>query len=361
MTDNLLLVSTCGTSVLTNGTSDEVRKWLTRIANATELPAEEQSQLDVHAGARRRQILGADPATRRRLSAELNGIAAVLAQWKPKKVFHLLVHTDTTVGRAAAHIIEEALRSDKQDVQSITADGLRTDHLSSFREALADLTCQLEEWSESYRGSTVLFNLTGGFKSINAYLQALGMLYADRCVFLFEGADSLMEIPRIPLRLADADEVREHLAVFRRLALRYPVRADEVEGIPESLLLVDGGQATTSVWGDVVWQRVRKALLSERLLAPLSPKLTLGRSVESSFDKLEAAQKCEVNEALDELSACLDGVRPLLRSRIFKPLQGDPRPPSTHELYAWSTGGTGRLFGHYEGVDFHFDALSGHL
>jgi hypothetical protein len=80
------------------------------------------------------------------------------------------------------------------------------------------------------------------------------------------------------------------------------------------------------------------------------------------FAGLEAAQKVQVNEGFDEFSAYVDHGRTLPKSRTFKKLQGDPVPGSTHELYAWSDGATGRLFGHYDasGV-FVFDRLAGHL
>jgi hypothetical protein len=64
--------------------------------------------------------------------------------------------------------------------------------------------------------------------------------------------------------------------------------------------------------------------------------------------------------SLDE-DAHVDLRRPLPKSRTFKKLKGDPVPDSTHELYAWSDGATGRLLGHYEdGGDFVFDYLAGH-
>jgi len=85
-------------------------------------------------------------------------------------------------------------------------------------------------------------------------------------------------------------------------------------------------------------------------------------AVQRVFADLEAAHKVQVNEAVDEFSAHIDNGRALPKSRTFKKLQGDPVPGSTHELYAWSDGATGRLFGHYEtnGV-FVFDRLVKHL
>ena len=37
----------------------------------------------------------------------------------------------------------------------------------------------------------------------------------------------------------------------------------------------------------------------------------------------------------------------------LKALRGNPRPPSTHEIDAWSDGDAKRIFGHFEGGN-HF-------
>ncbi len=358
MTDCLLLVSTCGTSLLTNGLSAEDRSWLTRIANASEVDA---GRLSPIVDERRERLGAADESTRRRMSAELNGIGAVLDRYKPEQVFHLLVHTDTALGKITAELVQEALGG---QTSLVSAGGLRTNDLASFRAALADMTKQLETLVRSYRaqGWFVVFNLTGGFKSLNGYLQTLGMISADRCIFLFEGAPELMEIPRLPVRLAEIEELREHAMIFRRLAVGYAVKEDAVRGAPDSLLMAVDGEVTTSVLGDVAWARHRETLFAEKLHPPLSSRVRVAAAVQKAFADLEVAQRVQVNEALDEFSAYMDNIRPLLKSRTFKKLSGDPVPGSTHELYAWSDGATGRLFGHYhtDGA-FVFDRLTNHL
>jgi putative CRISPR-associated protein (TIGR02619 family) len=359
----LLLLSTCGTSLLTNGTSNDQRSWLNRISNLRELDADDTKRIDEHVFERKRLLSNASALERRRMSAELNGIGAVIDRWHPKELKHILVYTDTAVGETAAKLVKDVLEGNGDEVQMLTAGGLRTDDIASFREALAEITASIEEWIPAMEkaGWTPVFNLTGGFKSINSYLQALGMLHAESSVFLFESSSALMEIPRLPIQLAEAAEVRDHLDGFRRMALGYDVSASELAGAPESLLLSIDDNVTTSVWGDIVWQRVRSTLLAERLLEPLSPKMVIDKKVQRAFDGLEKARKILVNEALDALSAHLDFDKPMLKSKTFKTIQGNKLPPSTHELYAWSDGDARRLFGHYENGRFIVDSLSGHL
>lgn len=360
----VLLLSTCGTSVLTNGTSDEVRSWVHQRANRRELSGDELDYLQKLADARQAELLAAGDAQRRRLSAEWNGIARVLDRLQPTEVFHYLVHSDTRVGEQSAAVVTVLLRAAKQSVAPLSASGLRTDDLQSFREAVADLTKQLESIdfnAQRTKGWTTVFNLTAGFKSLTAYLQAIGMHYADRCCFLFEGSDTVIEIPRLPVRLAEVDEVRASLDLFRRLAVGYSVSTADAASTPESLLLSDSGQVTTSVWGDVVWARVRGRLLGERLLKPLSARLVV-EAIERVCAGLSSDRRVRVNEALDALSAHLDHGRPMLKSVTFKKLVGNSRGRSTHELYAWSDLDARRLYGHFDDDGtFILDELGAHL
>lgn len=359
MTERLLLVSTCGTSLLTNGASLDDRAWLTMVANEVEVKDAARIQLLVDE--RRECLKTAGEVSRRSISAELNGIGAALERYKAKQVFHLLIHTDTALGKVSAELVKEALGS---QTSLMSAGGLRTSDLASFRAGLADLTKQLDETVQSHRKKQwfVVFNLTGGFKSLNGYLQTVAMITADRCVFLFDGAPELMEIPRLPVRLAEVDELREHAALFRRLAVGYSVKADDAEHAPDSLLMEVDREVTTSVLGDVAWARHRATVLAEKLHPPLSSKVRVSDDVQRAFNKLEASQKVQVNEALDEFSAHIDNDRALPKSRTFKKLPGKPVAGSSYQLYAWSDGATGRLFGHYavDGV-FVFDRLTNHL
>jgi putative CRISPR-associated protein (TIGR02619 family) len=355
----LLLVSTCGTSVLTNAAPPALRPWLTEVANEAYV---EDPRLDDLVQTCRHSLGHADESGRCRMSAEINGVHAILRRWRPEQVRHVLIHTDTWLGRRAAGLVSDCLEGIPLPM---TAGGLRTSDLESFRAALAELTVDLIGLVEAYRnqGWIVIFHLTGGFKSLNGYLQSLGMLQADRCVFLFEGAPELMEIPRLPIRLAEAEELQDHLTVFRRLAVGYPVTEAEARGVPESFLLAVDGAVTRNLLGDVAWARHRHTLLSDTLQPPLSPRMTVHESIHRAFARLPPDLRVQVQDALDEFAAHLDLNRPLMKSRTFKALRGRPVTGSTHELYAWSSGSAGRLFGHWtdDHQHFVFDRLDTHL
>jgi len=272
MPNQLLLLSTCGTSLLTNGATTEERDWLSRISNQTDsdLIADDKKQLQVLVTARRESLQGADDEKRRKLSAELNGIHSVLKRWPAERVTHYLVHTDTAAGAATATLVQGILEEKEKSVQLLTTAGLRTDNLLNFRAALSELSVKIDEIVPGYReqGWTIVFNLSGGFKSINGYLQALGMIHADSCVFLFERAADLMEIPRLPVQLASTKELRKHNVLFRRMERDYVISQEEAQEIPDSLLLIVDEQVAMSVWGSLVWKRAEKTLLAEELGLP---------------------------------------------------------------------------------------------
>ena len=359
----LLLLSTCGTSLLTNGSDAQTRRWLVDKANDKMLPQKEEDRLKTLLEDRRTQLKAANPDKKRDMSAEYNGISACLDRWHPEQVQHLLLHTDTAVGKAAAQLVEEMLRVDGASVFLQTSAGLRTDDLLDFRAALTELTLKLETDLQDWRnqGWTIVFNLTGSFKSLNGYLQALGMIHADHCAFLFERARDLMVIPRLPVQLAEQKEIEKHLWVFRRLAVGYSVSTQEAEGVPGSLLDELDGKVMTSVWGDVVWARTQKHIYQTALLPPLSDKLQFSDKLRRTVRRLPGDRLAKVNEALDALAAQVDKERKHLKSETFKKLKGNPRPPSTHEMYAWSDDNASRLLGHYDNGTFIIDDLVEHL
>lgn len=358
MSAKTLIVSTCGTSLLTNNIPAEMGPWLKERTNLARLEGEDEAKFGQYASERAERFVQATTAQARRDSAEYNGLCALRARGGLGEASHVLVYTDTVFGRATAEGLERRLTQVDGEavVGLVTAPGLRTDDLESFQCATSELTEALHQTLEGYRASQykIIFNLTGGFKPVSAYLQALGMLWADECVFLFEtSGDALVSIPRLPIEMDIERALEEHLEFARRAEVKYPPASllGLAERMPESLAMRMDGQASWTQWGLALWKGASLGLMSKRVLEPLSPKVRLGPKVAKSFDALDRPdRKYAVNWKLDVLSAWMDGARKqLLAGEEFKPLKGDPCPPSTHEMDLWSKGGGGRLVGHYEG------------
>src|SRR5699024_7100068 len=181
----------------------------------------------------------------RRASAELNGILSCIEQYRPKQIAHLLLHSDTQVGKQAAETVQRILSARGTHADLLSAGGLRTDDVMNFPSSLSQLTEDLRNLVDGYRKSDyyIVFNLTGGFKAVNAYIQALGMLYADQCVFTFERTNTLLEVPSLPIRVESTSIAEEHREIFRKLAMDYPLTPNHMKEMQESLWEDYGGRA----------------------------------------------------------------------------------------------------------------------
>jgi putative CRISPR-associated protein (TIGR02619 family) len=359
------VLSTCGTSLLTNGRTNEERKLVSQYANCrTREQALSQSAADVQCLDQiiadvQRQMQGATPESAKRLSAELNGLLTLYdGQPIPPADQHLLLCTDTWLGEVAAQIVADWLRQQGGQAQVIRQRDLQTDHLESFQLALAELVKWCAEALPGYQqaGYRIVFNLTGGFKSVQGFMQTLAPFYADETVYIFESGAALLHIPRLPVRMAATDEIRAHLRAFRRLSRGLSVTPQELQGIPETLWMQVDDLCALSPWGALVWQQVKREIYAERLFPPTSDRIRFGPRFEESVRGLPSDRLRLLNERLDDLAACLE--RGDNRNRLdLKPLRGNPRPPSTHECDAWADQDARRIFGHYEGATFVLDAL----
>ncbi|NQW63860.1 MAG: hypothetical protein HQ461_13595 [Deltaproteobacteria bacterium] len=336
-----LLISTCGTSLLSNLAYEDERKWLTSIANETD--GDDRAYGFI---ARIEHELALQPKDAyRRLSAEFNSIQATRAQL-PGQRQHLLIHTDTFLGREAARLVSGMVTASGEGVQLLTVSDLRTNNLASFRLALPELSRALDtSYITPFKQARipVAFNLTGGFKSLLAYLQAFAMLHGLPSYLLFEGATEAMEIPALPIRLDEEGLISDQLERFRRLAVAYPIRAQDHLSAPRTLFADVGGDLELTEWGTLIWSRLRVRALGNGPGAPLSLKLKLAPELRATFEAFDAALQADANSALDALSHHLDTGRPLLKSVTLKQFTSPEEPKMTHELYAWNHGAAGRL------------------
>jgi len=173
---------------------------------------------------------------------------------------------------------------------------------------------------------------------------------------IFESQQALLRIPRLPVRLVATETVREHLHTIRRLSLGLPVAETELGKLPETLLMRVNGDVALSPWGEVIWGQERKTVYGEKLRPSPDERLVFGPQFERSVRDLPPDRLALVNERIDDLARYL--VAGHNRKALdVKPLQGNPRPPSTHECNAWSDRDARRIFVHYEGAKLVLDAL----
>lgn len=360
-----VIVSTCGTSILTNESDNERRGLINRLANCQErdLTPENKQVLEQHIQERRQILKDASDSNQiKKLSAELNGILTYhgdtlkLANGMPDQ--HILITSDTYLGQRVGEIIESWMRSRRLAVDVWRPSGLVTHDRDSFRHAMAELIQWCEEVLTGYRnnGYRIAFNLTGGFKSAQGFLQTLGMFYADESFYIFE-TGSLLTIPRLPIKLDAEGVISEHDRAFRRLGLDEALPSRDCKDLPETLLFQDEQEVIFSEWGTLVWQRSKKQFYGKRLLEPL-PGLCYTRDFRKKVEKLNLAadRLATLNERLDELSLVVRKKRKNLKGLDLKMLKGNPCPPSTHECDIWSDDER-RLFGHYEEDNFVLDDI----
>lgn len=357
-----LILSTCGTSLLTN-VAGEQRGLITRYANtkaAQDVPENDRQALETIIK-RATEKLQQDPLTEQKIgSAEINGIACYYQdQLQASQDTHWLLATDTWLGTATAEAIRTALEQAGHVVEVKRITDLRTNNLEEFRSAMSELArlCTQEIDGLRQGGWRVIFNLTGGFKSVQGFMQALGMLYADENIYVFERTNELLRLPKLPVALDMAALLRAHSGVFRRIAAGLPVPSNAVSDVPSSLMMEMDGEATFSVWGEVIWQAESRALLQERLWPPIDSRLRFS----AAFEK--AAQTCEpdrlrmINERLAQLARHLNNPEYNPPSLDFKKLKGK-HAPWTHECDAWADRDAKRLFGHFEESVFVIDELA---
>ncbi len=297
-------------------------------------------------------MLAANLEERARLSAEYNGLFCFYGGRFAPDDQHWLLATDTWLGRQTANILEEVLGATAQ-TKHIT--DLRTEDLQAFRLAMAELVRICDEEIKPL-GMHVVFNLTGGFKSVQGFMQALGMLYADETIYVFESSKELLRLPRLPLRLDAEAKVRDSLRVFQRLEARLPVTHEASGNMPDMFLFEVDGQVTLSEWGELVWRQTREALLEERIWPPIDEKIRYGAEFERSTSDCTAEQRRLINERLAELARHLHDPSYNPRRLDFKKL-AVPHGISTHECDAWAHGDAKRLFGHFENDTYILDKL----
>ena len=274
------VLSTIGTSILTNSIdrdNPDEGIWSRILRDSAnlkqdELPSDTKEVINTLANRALGKLLKDNVVTNRRSSAELNGIYGIYNGNIPNNSNdqHYLICTDTAQGQKTGELIRDFLSSKGFTVNIITPPQLSTKDTQSFAAGTKELIKWLDETvPRPSTGYQVIFNLVGGFKSLQGYMQTFGAFYADEIVYIFEGSSDLITIPRLPIQI-DKTVIETHKIQFALMVVGklYPI--EELEGIPETLLelVEEKGEtyAGLSAWGELVWHRTKLDLLTGELL-----------------------------------------------------------------------------------------------
>ncbi len=311
MANKQLILSTVGISVLLNVLDPSEGFWrqqLNQAANHQQLSGDLANKSDEFAKRAAGRLRQDDVSGRRRISAELNGLYGIYEGdlSAGKADMHYLIATDTALGRKAADVICTFLRENGLSVDVYAPSDLSTATPAAFSKGMK----QLIHWCESnipeYRdaGYRVVFNLTAAFKSLQGYLNIMGMFYADEMIYIFETGSQLLSIPRLPLQV-DIGALRDHRLELAMMAQGHVFSLEQVSSIPAGLLDIDEqGNASLSDWGLLVWNRVRQALLADDLLP--FPRLQYTDTFRRDFKQAAPGERAVLQEVLAKVSGLLE-------------------------------------------------------
>ena len=198
-----LLICTVGTSI-SNGC--EIQKPMMR-KNISWEEAEKDDGAEL-----RRQIIELmkkddhDPHKKEnlmKLGAEINVLSRLDIEKNDRIV---LLASDNAFGKICTDMVKyacvEAFGLPEGAVEIRRIEGLQVHNAKKLRETgLKNLVKTILEYvaSDEYRWSyDIILNPTGGFKGVVPFITVLGMLYGRRCVYLFEFAEELINLPPLP-------------------------------------------------------------------------------------------------------------------------------------------------------------------
>lgn len=312
-----VIISTIGTSLLTNQinrANPHEKDWYTKLRDTANLaedktPADVKEIITILKQRTDEQLAGAKTTQIRRASAELNGIYGIYQEnlTQGKEDIHFLIATDTIQGITTAKIVAEFLRTQGLNNTSIySPPGLSTASTEAFSWGIDSLIVWLEDNIPPLKANKykIYFNLVGSFKSLQGYLNTIGMFYADEIIYIFEGEKSdLITIPRLPIAV-DFSLIKPYTLQLALLDAGAGLSLTETVGIPEAMLAEIDSKMTLSTWGQLIWNQSKNDLLSADLLP--FPRLDYQDSFEADYKKVkEQEPRVKLQETLAQVSCLL--------------------------------------------------------
>jgi len=359
------IVSPCGTSLLTGGANNQVRSLISKYANykyLEEIDQKDRTLLLNRISEVRDVILKLSPKDIVRYSAELNALVKYYNGILKQEDYHFLLCTDTFLGEQTATMIKEWLEKNNiTNVQLYRQKDLQTDNIEAFQLALSELVDTFDRMLPGYKEKNfhIVFNLTGGFKSVQGFLQAIGMFYADEIIYIFESGSSLLKIPKLPVKIDTQGVIEQNITLFRQLELRL-ITCNDAKVLPEIFITCFEEDVDFSPWGKIAWLRAKDSLYQKKLWPEPTNKIKFSEKFKKQINRLSSDKIREVNIRIDDLVLALAGNEKKLNRLRFKQIKGKPKDKSDYEFYAF-TGTDKRCYGHFEEEVFVIDELGEHL
>lgn len=311
-----LVISTVGTSLLTNQIDNfDPEHWLKRLQKTANEKNEniktnhpDVAEMLEDLESRAKETLFDDDkeiSEIREASAELNGIYGLYQQnlSQGKTDVHWLVATDTAQGQMTAQILRDFLQQKGLNADIYTPKDFSTFSTATFTQGIDDFLQWLDEMLPGYQESQyeICFNLVGGFKALQGYANAIGMLYGAEIIYVFEGNFEVITIPRLPIQI-DTSTIKP--VQFALMAAGAEVKLSELDGVPETLIYVVDDEATLSNWGRLIWNTHKSKFLSGDLLK--FPRIKYEKSFDDDYKKVkEEKERVKLQEALAKASYLL--------------------------------------------------------
>lgn len=191
-----------------------------------------------------------------------------------------LLSSDTDECEMVSNLIAKALvkrRGCEADVKKIK--GLQTADRKKFDiEGVTNLTETILDEVENRRWRyNIVLNATAGFKAVVPYLTFIGMIFHLPILYLFEGSDSVIELPPIPIEF-DRDRLKRLEPVIGRLISDYMavdefreltgLEHEETMQYASDILLLEDGFVTLRPTGRILYKRYLQTKGYKIYLAP---------------------------------------------------------------------------------------------
>lgn len=331
-----LVISTVGTSLLTNQIDSECDPdWASQLqdnANLTEQEINPGSEINnIIQDLKQRaedKLKEANTIEIRETSAELNGIYGLYDDQleNGKLDHHVLITTDTAQGKITAKIVDKFLQNKKISVEVYTPEKLSTANTKDFNQGIDNLLDwihrRVEEEEKKYE---IYFNLVGGFKALQGCMNTFGMFYADKIIYIFEGAQSnLITIPRLPITV-DYSRLTAHVPTLALLDAGAGLLPSKTEEIPEAMIAEIDGKMTISNWGQLIWNQCKNDFLSKDLQE--FPSIYYGDNFKEDYGKISTPkERVKLQQTLAKVSGLLEesngDTRDLVKSVSYSPYKG---------------------------------------